>query len=102
MTEEEPEKLQGELASTVKRLPYLEMKTDDLENLSRGKNLHLQEGADDTQSLLDFMNVTEESNMWGKRDCSSRYRSIFFTMEPSLSMCRISQRKSRKGTGRLI
>lgn len=39
VAEKDLEKLQVELTSTVKRLTYLEMKTDDLENRSRRKKL---------------------------------------------------------------
>lgn len=56
--EEELEGVRVELASTVKRLTHLEMKTDDLENRSRRKNLRmfgLKEGAEGTRPLLDFI-----------------------------------------------
>ncbi len=56
--EEELEKVQEELASTVKRLAYLETKTDDLENRSKRENLRmfgLREGAEGTPPLLDYI-----------------------------------------------
>lgn len=58
MAEEELESVRAELASTVKRLTYVEMKTDDLENRSSRNNLRmfgLKEGAEGTQPLLDFI-----------------------------------------------
>lgn len=54
--EEELESVRAELVSTVKHT-YVEMKTDDLENRSSMKNLHmfaLKEGAEGTQPLLYF------------------------------------------------
>jgi len=56
--EEELESVRMELASTIERLTHLEMKTDDLENRSRRKNLRifgLKEGAEGTRPLLDFI-----------------------------------------------
>lgn len=47
------------LHSAIKRIAFLESKTDDLENRGRRKNLRVlgvQEGAEGKQSLFDFMN----------------------------------------------
>ncbi|XP_078794665.1 uncharacterized protein LOC144988278 [Oryzias latipes] len=56
--EEELEKVQAGLASATKQLTDLQMKTDDLENRSRRKNLRLfglKEGSEGTQPLIDFI-----------------------------------------------
>lgn len=57
-TEEHLDKNQTELTNAMKRIAYLESKTDDLENRSRRKNLRpfgLREGAEGNQPLLEFI-----------------------------------------------
>lgn len=53
------EKMEATLESAIKRIIYLESKTDDLENRGGRKNLRqfgAQEGAEGQQSLFDFIN----------------------------------------------
>lgn len=57
-TEEHVEKNTTDLTNAMKRIAYLETKTEDLENRSRRNNLRLfglREGAEGSQPLLDFI-----------------------------------------------
>ena len=57
-TEDAMEKTGAALDSAIKRIAYLESKTEDLENRSRRKNLRLfgiREGAEGQQPLFDFI-----------------------------------------------
>lgn len=56
--EEQLEKTTANLTNAMKRIAYLETKTEDLENRSRRNNLRLfglREGAEGNQTLLDFI-----------------------------------------------
>lgn len=57
-TEEHLEKSKTELTNAMKKIAYLESKTEDLENRSRRKNLRLfglREGAERSRPLLEFI-----------------------------------------------
>ncbi len=56
--EDKLDKTVSALTSATKRIAHLEMKTDDLENHSRRKNVRvfgLKEGAEGKHTLVDFM-----------------------------------------------
>lgn len=59
--EDRLDRTESELTMATKRIAHLEMKTDDLENRGRRKNIRvfgLKEGAEGTRSLLDFIHDT--------------------------------------------
>lgn len=58
-TEKSLEETEAVLKSAIKRISFLEAKTDDLENRGRRKNLRIfgiREGAEGTRPLYDFIN----------------------------------------------